>query len=285
MLDDELQCVLQLEYVQDGAADFQAFLDALARILERPSKPWHLDLSRCLDIRMGAVAVITALVLESRYRGYAARVTLPAYRPELPTFFESVGLNHYLTGSAFPDVEDPENLTSPIRQYTASTFNDAAPLIALIGRHVEMSEDEVDYVRICVNEIIQNVQDHAKSPIGAVMGGLWDIQSKSIEISIVDCGDGIATTLKRRYPNLPNAQMALEHVIQGGFSAKSLPDNQGLGISNVAAISINQLSGHAIIFSEDGLAAGSSREWKFSRSLNSRFPGTGVFLWLRFGQK
>jgi hypothetical protein len=88
---------------------------------------------------------------------------------------------------------------------------------------------------------------------------------------------GIATTLKRRYRDLPDAKTALQYVVRGEYSAKSRPNNMGLGISNLCDIVVKNFRGELFIMSEDGIADGKADSMPVARSLNSRFPGTGVF--------
>jgi hypothetical protein len=264
------------DYSNDGQIEVLA--EKIGSMSEAGAIPWHLDLSGFNGISIFAATMITAVVLNRRLLGQPTEVILPTH-PEAVEFCKTSGLTHYLTGSPYPDPNDPENLTAPIQRLTQSSFADPNAIVSLLRRHFNLEAEAEDLLRICVNELIQNVQDHASSPIGAVIGARFLAGSpNTFCIATVDCGIGIATSLKKRHPDVSDATYALERVIKGGYSAKSRPNNMGVGISNVAAIVGTQLGGVLHIISEDGWARGSPLGLHQSRTLRSRFPGTGVFM-------
>lgn len=104
-----------------------------------------------------------------------------------------------------------------LRVLTTAGFRDADPVIELVRAHVKISEDMEEYLRSCINEVIQNIQDHAKSKIGGVLYARFMTASSEVRIAIVDRGDGIYTTLKRRYPDTTELT-ALDRVLGAGQS-------------------------------------------------------------------
>jgi hypothetical protein len=168
-------------------------------------------------------------------------------------------------------------VTIPIRVQHKATFGDPDPIIRLITRFVPLSPELEDYLRICVNEVIQNVEDHARSSIGCATCARFMKNVGEVRVAIVDRGRGIGTTLSNKYTDMRDAGDALRHVLQGGYSAKSRPNNMGLGISNLSNIIVQQLHGELFIVTEDAFADGKFGRQTFSKPLNMHFPGTGVF--------
>jgi two-component sensor histidine kinase len=151
-----------------------------------------------------------------------------------------------------------------------------------VRRHARISDDVAQYLHICINEAIHNVEDHAASPVGAVMGARFFTRSQEVRIAIVDGGVGIATSLRTRYATFTTAKTCLQKVIEGGYSALSRRNNMGVGISNLCNIVVQQLGGAIIIVSEDGYAKGQAGHMPLAHSLVNRYPGTGVFCFSLF---
>ena len=280
---DEIISVVDFQ-VDDRPRSICAFIERIAPILqENERRPWHLDLSSSTYIGPDAAAIMVVSVMEARRLGQMPRVTLPVNPIQLVAFCEFSGLMHYVEGMPFPTT-DPEGTATPIQILTQSSFNDPDPTIRLIRRNVNLSDEAEELLSICINEIVQNVQDHAGSTVGCAMCARFMKGSNEIRVAIVDRGFGISTTLRRRHSELPNAQIALERVVEGGYSAKSRSNNMGVGISNLCAIVVNQLGGEIFIISEDGFADAKAGRSLISRTLAVRYPGTAVFFTLPVGK-
>jgi anti-sigma regulatory factor (Ser/Thr protein kinase) len=187
-------------------------------------------------------------------------------------------MNHHLFGSPLPTEQGPDDTCSPIRQLSQSTFSSPDPVIEMVRRHTGISEEAELYWRICINEALQNVQDHAKSWDGAIIGAHWDSTLKTISVAVVDTGIGCFESLKTTYPDIPNAETALRRVTSGGYSARSRRNNLGAGINNISTIAVNQLKGEICILSDNAISATSIFGWDRFETLSVRFPGTGVFI-------
>ena len=247
-----------------------------------------LDLSDCNYIGLDAAAIIAAMVCNSRHLGHSVRINLPSrMAPSQVGHLAMLGFNHFVDGSPLPELDQSQNPSVPLRVFTEANYSDANAVIDLAHRHARLNNELEESLRICVNEITQNVQDHSKSPFGAVLGAWFEPSLPNIlQVAVVDCGIGIAASLRTRYPELAATKNALNRVIAGGVSAKSRKNNMGCGLSNVGAIVINQLRGQLIIMSGDGIAAGNRLSqqfgWEIYADLKIPFPGTGVFFAAQF---
>lgn len=263
--------------VNDSPNAILAFLRRIRAIFAPETTPWHVDFSKCRYLGPDAIAIMAAAVLEARRTGVGHEVTMPQGVPPLEAFWEFSGFNHLLFNTPLPQADHADCVTVPIRVQSKANFLDPDPIIRLITRFVPISEDSEEFLRICINEAIQNVEDHARSEIGAVTCARFMKNIGEARVAIVDRGRGIGTSLAERYPDVRRTSEALGHVLQGGYSAKSRPNNMGVGISNLANIVVHQLRGELFIVSEDAFADGKFGRQTFARDLDIRFPGTAVF--------
>lgn len=271
-----IDCVVDFK-VDDRREDLVRFLRTLAPLLRaHRSEPWGLDLRVCEYLGPFATAIIAALWEDAREAGVAPGIGLPESPPELVGYCRFSGLSQLVRGGPRPDPSHPACETVPLRFMTRSAMNDPDDLVRLIRRHHEMSRDAEEYLRLCVNETLQNVQDHAVSPVGGAYAARFLRNRREARVAVVDTGRGVAATLRGRFPSVSSDDAALRAVLEGGHSAKSTVRNMGVGISNMARTVSGSggnfviVSGHAVReVTPDGHASGRD-------SLDIGFPGTAV---------
>jgi len=263
--------------VNDSPKSVVTFIRRIRGIFDPEIIAWRIDFSKCGYLGPDAAAIVVAAIEMARRNGIKHEVLLPKGNAALEAFCEFSGLNHFLHGSPRPQDNHPACVTIPIRIQHKSHFNDPDPIIRLISQFLPLSALSEEYLRICINEVIQNVEDHADSSIGCVTCARFLRNIGEVRVAIVDRGRGIGTTLREKYPDVSHAGQALERVLQGGYSAKSRPNNMGLGISNLCQIITQQLHGELFIVTEDATADNKFGRQPFSQSLGTNFPGTGVF--------
>jgi hypothetical protein len=204
-------------------------------------------------------------------------VACPERNDKVKAFTRISWLDFHLHGGDPPDVNHPGNVTVPLQIIKKATWGAADSIIDLVHRHAVISEDNETYLRNCINEVIQNVEDHAQSGFGAVCCARYLATPQKIRVAIVDSGLGIGTTLARRHPEIKNAEHALARVVQGGISAKSRPNNLGVGISNLWGHITQPLNGEIFIITEDVIGYNDRGGRLHAGPLGARFGGTGVF--------
>lgn len=268
--------------VNDRLPPIRAFLDRLDAIFQLPDAArGHIDLSKCQYLGPDAVTLLAAAILDGRRRGQRLRVSLPDGPAKLRSFCRWSGLEGLVTGEqgALPD--EPSETVIRLRVLHGARWGDADPIIQLVNRHLEISSEPEEYLRICVNEVVQNIEDHADSPIGGVMCARYMSGDQQVRVAIVDRGVGIYTTLKQRYHDT-TADNALRRVLRGKFTALSRPNNAGLGLCNLSNM-VEYLKGDFVIISETAVAQGKAAKSRRFSALSRRFPGTAVFFTLPVG--
>lgn len=122
----------------------------------------------------------------------------------------------------------------PLRQIVTARWSDPTPIIQLVNHYLAIAEEPEEYLRICVHEVIQNIENHAESPIGGVMCARYMSSAQQVRVAIVDRGIGICTTLKRQHADT-TPENPLRRVLKGKVSAMSRPNNAGLGLCNLTS--------------------------------------------------
>lgn len=278
--DNQVVCRIAF-MVDDSRSSITQLLRLLAPFSQAGGQPkWTLDASQSQYLGPDAAVMLLAAVLMARHRGQHVTVRLPTEPESLRAFCAFSGLRHWMNGEAHPDSGHPKNVTIPLRVIEHASFRDADPLIDLVMRQTGISDESAEYLRLCVNEVTQNIEDHAESPIGGVFCARYMKVSSEVRVAIVDRGIGIATSLRRRYPNISSGAEALSRVIAGGYTTRSRPNNAGLGLSHLWN-SVGRLKGSVLIISEDGLLGRHpDRARTMAAPLDPPFEGTGLFFTL-----
>ena len=170
----------------------------------------------------------------------------------------------------------PQYNVLPLKEVRTATFRDADPLIELIRREVsDLSSDWEEYLRICVNEVIQNIQDHARSEVGGILAARFMSAGAEVRVAIVDRGEGIRTTLARRFPDT-TIHNCLRRVLQGEYSALSRENNAGLGLNHLKLI-LTHLQGELYLVSGESSAHMARNGVLVYNQLGFPLVGTAVF--------
>lgn len=114
--------------------------------------------------------------------------------------------------------------------------------------------------RTCILEVFNNIQDHTAFDVGSVFAQ-WYPNEQRLQIAIADFGAGIPATVRRREPSL-NDDEAIVRAFEDGFSGKSRPQNQGIGLHYLKQNVTENLGGRftvrslggAIMFDKDGFS-------------------------------
>lgn len=262
--------------LDDERQSLCGLLKRLRPILEMQNKGrWNADLSRCQFVGPYAATVLLATWLRAKKLDQRAQILFQKDNPQLSHFLNYSGFNSWINGTEHASLS-PVYQTAPLSVLTSARFDAPSPIVSLVKSHITLGEEQEEQLKTCIVEVIQNMEDHAASAIGAVMCGRWVQLKNRVRVAIVDMGDGIHTTLARKFPDTTNAEVALSRVIRGNYSAKSRPNNMGVGISNLWSIVTQCMNGQIFIVTEDGVAYNKGNQ-VHSENLGFRFPGTGVF--------
>ena len=149
----------------------------------------------------------------------------------------------------------------------------------IILKTTGLSRDVLQGLEWSLNEVMDNVPNHAKS----TGGGFASLTSlaNSVSLTVADCGIGILASLKEGYPNLANDTEALGEAIKAGVT-RNRKAGQGNGLAGTLSIarssggsfSISSGRGRLNVFHDAKTSQLASLRWVFSPP--QRFQGTIV---------
>ncbi len=147
-------------------------------------------------------------------------------------------------------------------------------------------------VRYVVVELLRNVLQHSRDPLGAVIGGQYNDRGRhtghpTIQVAVGDAGIGIQASLLPRHPTLTDPQAALDRALWPHISAAFAEgdsgslENAGMGLFFIAEMA-KRLAGTLLIASKGATlrlvgdpAFGDAHRIGFDDGGNG-FPGTLV---------
>jgi hypothetical protein len=235
-----------------------------------------LDLTKLRYLGPDGAAMICGSVLEARQRRVNVNVQTNAEPNALSAFLQFSGFKQLVLAGEAPETGHPENVTVPLRRFDQSRHGDPEPVVKLVARFEPVSEDLRLSLEISMNECIQNIEDHAHSPIGGVGCARFIKGTSEVRVALVDWGESIFNSLRVRYPDTRDDVHALQRVLFGGYSAKTRRNNLGRGIDNLRSVVTESFGGDLYIISGQGAVDIHGRRPPRYDVLSHRFQGTAV---------
>jgi len=185
--------------IHDAPAPVLRFINSLVPLWTcADAEGWRLDLSAVGYLGPDAAALIYAAWLRARTSGTCAEIVLPSEPEKLRAFCWFSGLEHYLQHGRRPQPDHPECETVPLHHFHQVSFSHAARVSDLVRRHQEsLSADQEFYLQSAVNEVMQNIEDHAESNVGGILCARYMSGTKQVRVAVVDHGIGIGAALRR----------------------------------------------------------------------------------------
>lgn len=129
-----------------------------------------------------------------------------------------------------------------------------------------------------LNELYSNVFDHADASGNAFSYIRYDEENRKIKVAVCDFGKGVASTLRKQYPEFENDENALRNSIEAGISARTQKHNKGFGLNNITT-SLSQgdefrlFSNTALLLIKDGMI----QTWDTSDEIKADFRGSLIY--------
>jgi hypothetical protein len=263
--------------IDDNMQDVLKLASDLGEVYAREKKAgWRIRCTQCRYLGPWAVALLAGAYFLGENRNQSPRIVLPTEPLPLAAYCHFSGMKHMFANGPLPDRDHPESETIPIDRFYDATWNRPDGIIRLLQRHTSLSIEREDQIRTCVQEVAQNIHDHAGSVIGGVMSARYMAQSQEVRVGIVDHGFGIAEVLGRKHPEVTTSKTALERVIEGGYTSRSRPNNMGQGVSNLFGL-VRLARGRVVVITGNAVANSAHGEEARVTQLDMPFPGTAVF--------
>jgi anti-sigma regulatory factor (Ser/Thr protein kinase) len=258
------------------------FVPALYECISRGYDNIVLDFRRAERAYGDAVLPMICLVDHRRAKGTQFRVLLPEAQ-NLAQLFLNANWAYYLDPShQRVDLEHRQHLA--VRRFQTSPEQQAAVNAALdvVLRTMELRRDVIAALEWSLNEITDNVLNHAESPTGGLVQVSTFRDEHRIEFYVADGGRGIPNSMRTRFTHLKTDAEALGEAVKAGVT--SIPDSgQGNGLAGSLRIASRAngafriMSGKAQldVFKDKG---GNYRTQQGQTASGFSFPGTSVML-------
>jgi anti-sigma regulatory factor (Ser/Thr protein kinase)/anti-anti-sigma regulatory factor len=154
-----------------------------------------------------------------------------------------------------------------------------------VANHLSVSEESLATVRVCIEEVFHNIQDHSGVLNCCVFAQYFPKQSQ-LQIAISDFGLGIPFNVRKVLPDLSDHD-ALRMACQEGFTTKSNVNNRGVGLTTLMRY-VTQRNGGTVLLAS-GKAQLSAVPDQVTTKITPRsrevsYPGTLVRVILRTDQ-
>jgi anti-sigma regulatory factor (Ser/Thr protein kinase) len=258
------------------------FVPTVYEAVERGFRSIVLDFSRSELAYADAVLPIICLVDHRRGRGDSFDVVLPegVYLRQL---FLNTNWAHFMDPS-HPKVDLAHPQHVPARRYvTHAEQQDAVhDVLDVVLRNMDLGRDLIRALEWSINEITDNVLNHAQSPAGGLVQLNSFREEHRIQFVVADAGRGIPSAMRAAFPQLRDVH-AISEAVKAGVT--SIPDSgQGNGLAGALRIasyangSLKISSGQAQlnVFREVNSSQYRTKTTETPRGF--RFPGTTVMM-------
>ena len=274
-----------------GVREMQQMLAAMHNLTTmRGYSDLNIDFSDCKSAFSGQMLGIAANVQNYLINGIDTSL-IPPSGNRFRRLFINPNWAHLIDFRRFS-----ESTYRGYSQIPAMKFRDADQLYEtvstimknILGALNKFDRSHLTAIEWSVNEITDNVLNHAQSPVGGFVQVTNHSRREQIEFSVCDAGLGIPATLRSHNPKLSTDQEALEKAIQEGVTRdKSVGQGNGLygtwRISQLSGGRFELYSGNASLIStpQDGLTAIRGESIPFNGSLVTTRIGYGKPLELK----
>jgi anti-sigma regulatory factor (Ser/Thr protein kinase) len=155
-------------------------------------------------------------------------------------------------------------------------------LIPWLAARMSTTEASLAVVRVCIEEIFNNINDHSGVNVGCVHAQYFPV-GRDIQIAISDFGHGIPYNVRKLQPDIDDAK-ALSLACQEGFTTQSNVRNRGAGLATLIKYVTNRNRGHIwLVSGKANLSAVHSQGVSkiTARTTDGTYPGTLVRVTLK----
>lgn len=202
------------------------------------------------------------------------------------TFLKGIGFSDLYFGlSSGHSLVDDQFLKLKSVEYDDSHSYLNTELVPWISRALVLDVRSLSSLKICFEEIFNNIKDHSTVNVGCSCGH-YDLTEKKITICISDFGVGIPKKVRSKI-KIGSDQAAIAMACQEGFTTRSTPGNRGAGLFVLIRNVVTRNSGTVSICSGTGIYSCSRAPHTGTVKPSSRaapyskiYPGTLIYVTL-----
>lgn len=210
------------------------------------------DFSKLRFIEPAGVAFFNNLILWLHYQEtHAMFMGHTHVTPSIKFLDDSLFFEQHLGKKLLP-VSAPRSTTRPLEKISNDKIHSwlELNLIPWMSSKTGIRQSKLQRFRTCVSEIFNNIQDHTKYDLGSIFVQFYP-KKNIIRIAISDFGNGIPESVRKRAGGLTDHE-AIIQAVQIGFTTKSKPTNQGMGLNILIETIVGNNIGRVTIYSLGG---------------------------------
>jgi anti-anti-sigma regulatory factor/anti-sigma regulatory factor (Ser/Thr protein kinase) len=224
-----------------GKLEIGNFHNLLAAFYDRVEKKGYqdvvLDFSECIATFAGPMSAICTQVCKYRHESMEFKLILPE-KDNLRRLFKNTNWAYLIDPINFERSSFRGQLHVPITQFSTTEEQTTAVntmMDAVMGSLTDFSRSDLAAIEWSLNEITDNVINHAQSKIGGFLQlSTFRRNHKHVEYTVCDAGIGIPESIRTAKPNLIDVQ-ALDFAIKEGHTRDE--EFQGNGLFGAYQIS------------------------------------------------
>lgn len=240
-----------------------------------------LDFSECATAFLDGMIPILAHVDEARRAGVAVSARMPEdWR--MARLFLSSNWAHLLDPGQFESTNVINARRIAARRFETPEEQKAVVdgIVDIVMSSVALERDVIAGLEWSINEIVDNVLNHAECPEGGIVQA--HTFSNNVAFTVADSGRGIMASLREGHPHVRTDDEAISEAMRAGVT-RNAEAGQGNGIAGAMRIALMSGGSFEITSGCAQVAARvrSSGEWEsepvvYRRQEAQRFPGTLV---------
>ncbi len=194
-----LLCVDTLLFPARATVEESYEIVDLCRHIETDRQARVLDASRCERFGPMGTALLAMALERRRIEGLTDLSFVQPTREECREFLAEIGFERFF----LPKESRPKPTaggTLQMRQLHGLDPLYTESVAELLLHNVQGTSEEASFlVQLCLNELLQNVFEHAESQVGAFVHSRWYRHDGNVRVTVADAGIGIPAALRRRY--------------------------------------------------------------------------------------
>ena len=260
------------------------FLRCLSDGSERGYEDFVLDFGACERAYLWGMLPVLADVERLRRGRVSVEVVLPKDE-SCRRLFQNTNWAHYLDPARYEEAYTETAEAGRGRHVPTHRFTDRATQQALVNasldilmRNLALDRRSLAGLEWSLNEITDNVLNHAESPDGGLVQVHTFAEELKVEIGIADSGQGVLASLRQGHPGLRTDEEALREAMRSG-TTRDPRFGQGNGLWGTMSLA-KASGGKFEITSGAATLTVSAKVTPYRRDSRRSFKGT--FVWADF---
>ena len=176
-----------------------------------------------------------------RRSGVSISADLPGGQ-EISRLFMNTNWAHFLSPSQYPITETTHDRHLSVKRFRSLVEPQAvvSEFLDVVMRNISLERDVLAGLEWSINEITDNVLNHAQSEDGGLVQATTYLENRTVAFTVGDSGRGILSSMRQAFPSLPDDTSAIGEAVKAGVTGNS---DLGQGNGLAGALRVATLSG------------------------------------------